>query len=107
MRSTPRCGSARIRDWLPHGSAKLGHAELQPIWLTAIDEAPNGGNYLFLTDGAERARDWRRSTGCSICSTGVTRRPLAGARTRWRSARAAGHEVTYWQQGERGWEKKA
>jgi DNA polymerase-3 subunit chi len=30
-------------DWLPHGSAAQGHAEMQPIWLTAEDApAANG-----------------------------------------------------------------
>jgi len=32
---------------------------------------------------------------------------LAAARARWKAAKAAGHELAYWQQGARGWEKKA
>ena len=39
-------------SWLPHGSEKNGDAENQPIWLTTIDERPNGATFLFLTDGA-------------------------------------------------------
>src|SRR4051794_29570491 len=38
-------------DWLPHGTARTGHAELQPIWLTTEEERPNGGRFLFLLDG--------------------------------------------------------
>ena len=32
---------------------------------------------------------------------------VAAARARWAAAKTAGHTLTYWQQGARGWEKKA
>ena len=48
-----RLWTYRDRSFLPHGSAKDGHAEDQPIWLTAADENPNGSQVLFLTDGAD------------------------------------------------------
>jgi len=31
---------------------------------------------------------------------------VAAARARWRAAKAAGHDLTYWLQTPRGWEKK-
>ncbi len=31
---------------------------------------------------------------------------VAAARLRWAEAKAAGHALTYWQQGERGWERR-
>jgi DNA polymerase-3 subunit chi len=31
---------------------------------------------------------------------------VAAARARWSSRKAAGHVLTYWQQGEKGWERK-
>jgi DNA polymerase III subunit chi len=31
---------------------------------------------------------------------------VAAARERWTAAKTAGHTLTYWQQGPRGWEKK-
>ncbi len=40
-------------DWLPHGTEATGNADLQPIWLTDRDEAPNGAKFLFLLDGAD------------------------------------------------------
>lgn len=91
-------------DWLPHGTRATGEADLQPIWLTTEDEAPNGARYLFLVDGAGSARldafervfdlfDGRDATA------------VAAARQRWAAARAAGHVLTYWRQTERGWEK--
>jgi len=32
---------------------------------------------------------------------------VAAARERWRVAKAAGHVLAYWQQGAKGWDKKA
>lgn len=92
-------------DWLPHGSAATGEAALQPIWLTLEDEAPNGARYLFLVDGAESARlgDFERVFDLF---DGQDEAAVAAARRRWSAARAAGHSLTYWQQGGRGWEKK-
>lgn len=93
-------------DWLPHGTPLLGHADLQPIWLTTEDEAPNGARYLFLIDGARTARlaEFERVFDLFV---GRDEAALAGARLRWGEAKQAGHQVTYWQQGPRGWEKKA
>jgi DNA polymerase-3 subunit chi len=31
---------------------------------------------------------------------------VAAARERWRSAKSAGHTLTYWQQTETGWQSK-
>src|SRR6202042_3865808 len=49
-------------SFLPHGNAKDGNAERQPVWLTANDERPNDAAVLFLADGAESARlaEYRR-----------------------------------------------
>ena len=92
-------------DWLPHGSAKTGEAELQPIWLTLQAEAPNGARFLFRLDGAEA--DPAAFDRVFDLFDGGDEAAVAAARRRWTSAKAAGHQVTYWQQGERGWQKKA
>ena len=42
----------REEAFLPHGTARDGHGELQPIWLTAGDDNPNGASVRFLVDGA-------------------------------------------------------
>jgi DNA polymerase-3 subunit chi len=93
-------------DWLPHGTAQSGHADLQPIWLTTREEAPNGARFLFLIDGAACAR-LDGFTRVFDLFDGGDPAAVAAARERWRAAKAAGHELTYWQQGTRGWEKKA
>jgi len=93
-------------DWLPHGTRLAGHADLQPIWLTTEDEAPNGARFLFLIDGAGSARLDAFERVFDLFDGGDPA-AVAAARLRWSAAKAAGHAVTYWQQGPRGWEKKA
>ena len=92
-------------DWLPHGTAASGEADLQPIWLTTQDEAPNGARFLFLIDGTTSA-DLPRFDRVFDLFDGRDEHQLAAARLRYRTARDAGHALTYWQQTERGWDKK-
>jgi DNA polymerase III subunit chi len=96
-------------DWLPHGTVRSGNAELQPIWLAEEDApasgAPNGARFLFLLDGAESARLDRFDRVLDLFD-GNDEASLDAARRRWATAKAAGHALSYWQQGPRGWEKK-
>jgi DNA polymerase III subunit chi len=96
----------RPDSFLPHGNAKDGNAEMQPIWLTAEDKRPNGADVLFLTDGAQTARADEYVRVCEVFD-GNNEDAVTAARTRWKTYKAAGHEVSYWQQGERGWMKEA
>ncbi|MFC3127011.1 DNA polymerase III subunit chi [Pseudoroseomonas globiformis] len=93
-------------DWLPHGSARNGDAELQPIWLTTEEEAPNGARFLFLVDGAGSSRLAEFERVFDLFD-GQDEAAVQAARRRWAAAKAEGHGLTYWQQGERGWERKA
>jgi DNA polymerase-3 subunit chi len=89
-------------DWLPH--AATGDASVQPIWITAEDAAPNGAQFLFLLDGVPATL--RRYERIFDLFDGSDTQAVEAARTRWKAAKAAGHSLTYWQQGARGWEKK-
>ncbi len=94
------------RNFLPHGSAKDGHAALQPIWLTEKEERPNDAQVLFLTDGAtsEELADFER---CAVLFDGNDDTAASAARGQWSTLKDAGHDLTYWQQNEEGrWEKK-
>jgi DNA polymerase-3 subunit chi len=97
-------------DWLPHGTPATGHAADQPIWLTTEDApeagAPNGARFLFLLEGTTSARLAAFDRVLDLFDGG-DEAAVAAARERWRAAKAAGHELAYWQQGPRGWEKKA
>jgi DNA polymerase-3 subunit chi len=95
------------RSFLPHGSARDGHADLQPIWLTATDENPNAAQVLFLIDGATcgRVADYQM---CVEIFDGNNEPAVQAARERWMAYKAAGHDLTYWQQSPAGaWERKA
>ncbi len=95
----------RPESFLPHGSAATGMEEDQPIWLTATEECPNRADALILVDRA--AADVGRYAICCEVFDGLDDAALAAARTRWAQYKAAGHTLTYWQQGDRGWEKRA
>ncbi len=92
-------------EWLPHGTSASGDAPLQPIWVTHTDEAPNGGRYLFQLDGAQSAGIAGFARVFDLFD-GNDEAAVAEARRRWSAYKAAGHALTYWQQGAKGWEKK-
>ncbi|QJE72424.1 DNA polymerase III subunit chi [Aerophototrophica crusticola] len=93
--------------FLPHGTAKDDHPDRQPVYLTPEDERPNGAQVLFLTDGAESGRMAEYELACDLFD-GNDPDAVSAARRRWKTAKDAGHALTYWQQNERGgWEKKA
>jgi DNA polymerase III subunit chi len=93
-------------SFLPHGTARDGNPVAQPIWLTSRDENPNGASMLVLVDGVE-AGDWGSFARGADLFDGNDVAGVDMARRRWRSARAAGHTLTYWRQTETGWERKA
>jgi DNA polymerase-3 subunit chi len=93
--------------FLPHGAARDGEADRQPVWLTHLDENPNGAAFLFVADRAksERVGDYKR---CFELFDGRDETAVDDARERWKEYKNAGHAVAYWQQTETGgWEKKA
>jgi DNA polymerase-3 subunit chi len=93
-------------SFLPHGSRRDGQPERQPILLAETEDNANGADLLVLTDGAASTRlaDYRR---CLDIFDGGDEAAVAAARERWQAAKAAGHALTYWQQTETGWTKKA
>lgn len=93
--------------WLPHGAAADGDPDLQPIWLSTEAEAaaPNGASYLFLVDGTESGALSAFDRVFDLFNGNDTN-ALAAARLRWKKWRDAGHSTTYWQQTERGWQRK-
>ncbi|MCY4237194.1 MAG: DNA polymerase III subunit chi [Rhodospirillaceae bacterium] len=96
----------RDSSFLPHGTENDGHSDRQPIWLTHGDDNPNKADFLFLTDGADcgAISDYAR---CFNLFDGRDDEAVAHARNQWKDWINAGHHLIYWQQGDRGWEKKA
>ena len=93
-------------SFLPHGAARDGNPAQQPIWLTDRPDNPNSATMLVLVDGVA-ADDHDAFARCCDLFDGNDAAAVAAARERWREAKAAGHTLTYWQQIEKGWEKKA
>lgn len=96
----------RADSFLPHGLAKDGFAEQQPVFLTTDSDNPNNADILFLVDGAE-AGDVAGFKRCVRIFDGRDGDSLEHARAHWKQAVADGFDVTYWQQSAGGkWEKK-
>ena len=93
--------STNPNGWLPHGSAKDGNAEDQPIWLTTNLENANGATYLFLTDAAV-GEDFEAFERCFDMFDGRDDTAVKAACERWKKLSEAGHELTYWQQNDAG-----
>ena len=92
-------------SFLPHGSARDGNPENQPIWLTTQMENPNGAQVLILTQG-EGEQDFHlpQNMGfdrCLIFFDGQN------AQKAWKTYAAAHHDMIFWQQEKSGeWVKK-
>jgi DNA polymerase III subunit chi len=94
-------------SFLPHGTARDGLADQQPVFLTAGEDNPNGATVRFLVDGAE-AGDLSGYARAVYIFDGRDADALGRARAAWKQVKAAGFAATYWQQSETGrWEKKA
>lgn len=94
-------------SFMPHGTVQEGHAERQPVWLTTADENPNRADVLILIDGAPSEMVGDFSLCCEVFD-GRNDAALSAARARWKAYKDdTDHELTYWQQGQGGWEKKA
>lgn len=93
-------------SFLPHGTARDGAAAAHPICLTERDDNPNQATMLVLIDGLEAA-DLSAFARSADMFDGNDESAVEAARGRWRRAREAGHNLTYWQQTETGWERRA
>jgi DNA polymerase-3 subunit chi len=96
----------RDESFLPHGTAKDGPGELQPIFLTTADDNPNAASVRFFVDGATPS-SFEGYTRIVYLFDGGDKAAVEQARADWRRARSVGAKVTYWQQAPAGrWEKR-
>ena len=94
-------------SFLPHGTARDGQPEHQPIYLTTDDVNPNGATVRFVIEGAE-ATDLVTYERIVVLFDGRNDDALESARAFWRKAKAAGCEATYWQEnGQGGWTRRS
>jgi DNA polymerase-3 subunit chi len=97
-------------SFLPHGTARDGEPETQPIFLTTGDDNPNNADWRILLGGARaapilagRPNAYQRLI---ILFDGADEEARAGARGQWTELKNSGHAPTYWRESETGaWEQ--
>ena len=90
-------------DWLPHGGPDVPHPAWQPIYLTTGTDNPANARFLFRVGGVDATPEG--FSRIFDLFDGNDEAEVLAARLRWRAAKAAGHNLTYWKQEERGWVK--
>lgn len=97
----------RDDSFLAHGTDREAFPAEQPVLLTTGADNANGAQIRFLVDGAEPP-DLSAYERAVFLFDGHDATQLEAAREHWKAMKAAGHEVTYWQQTpDRRWERKA
>ena len=91
----------REESFLPHGTRRDGNLEQQPVFLTSSEDNPNRATVRFLVDGAELT-DVTAYARVVYLFDGRDASAVERAREQWRVVKAAGCEVTYWQQSPEG-----
>jgi DNA polymerase III subunit chi len=76
--------------------------------LTINEDNPNGAVVRFLLESAAMPDDPSAYQRVVLLFDGEDPDAIETARGRWREAKSAGHDVTYWQADERGgWQRQA
>ncbi len=97
----------RDDSFLAHATDREPYPAEQPVLLTTGPDNANGARIRFIVDGAAPpALDgYERAV---FMFDGHDAGQVEAARDHWKAMKAAGHTVTYWQQGpDRRWERKA
>ncbi len=98
-------------SFLPHGGARDGEAEAQPVFLTDGDASPNAARLRVLLAGVEAARFAAGPLAAAherviVMFDGRDEGAKAEARRQWGLVRGAGAQVSYWREAENGgWER--
>jgi DNA polymerase-3 subunit chi len=94
------------QTFLAHAQSGDGEAARQPVLITVEDENPNGARILFCVGGAMPG-DWGAHSLADLARIvllfdGRDGAALTVAREAWKSAKASGHDVTYWKESPSG-----
>ena len=99
--------SFRDDSFLAHGTDHDLHAADQPVLLTVGTGNANGAQIRFMVDGAAPpdVTEYERAV---FMFDGHDMVQVEAAREHWKTVKAAGHAVTYWQQTpDKRWERRA
>ncbi|MBN9241520.1 MAG: DNA polymerase III subunit chi [Mesorhizobium sp.] len=97
----------RDDSFLAHATDREPYPAEQPVLLTTGADNANGARIRFIVDGAAPPLldGYERAV---FMFDGHDTGQVEAARDHWKAMKAAGHAVTYWQQGpDRRWERKA
>lgn len=92
-------------SFVPHGTAKDGDAELQPVFIGVDGQNVNGAEILILSSAVAHEAMDVFDLRCEMLD-GEDEEKILAARARWKEYRAQGLDVSYWQETEQGWVKK-
>ncbi len=81
-------------SFIPHGGAKDGHTDAQPIYLTTGEENPNRADILCVLDGSHPAGFEEYAKVLDVFDGG-NEQEVTRARTRWTAYKNAGHKLQY------------
>ncbi len=98
-------------SFLPHAQQGDGDPARQPVLITVEETNANNANVLFLVGGAAapawNGADTKALSRIVVMFDGRDTTAVDSARTAWRAAKEASHEVTYWKESATGkWEKQ-
>lgn len=88
------------QSFLPHAQAGDGDPADQPVLISVEDGNPNSAQIVFYVGGALPS-DWDSLGDLArvvLLFDGKDVEALAKARSAWKDAKAAGHDVTYWKE---------
>jgi DNA polymerase III subunit chi len=99
------------QSFIAHGTAELGFASQQPVYLTTGEENPNGAKVVFLAGGGIPS-DWLPSKFDGVARVvvlfdGLNAELRNAAYASWHNAANAGHAAAFWKQNAAGkWEQE-
>jgi len=88
------------QSFLPHAQTGDGDPSGQPVLISVEDGNPNSAQIVFYVGGALPS-DWDSLGDLArvvLLFDGKDAGALAMARSAWKDAKAAGHDVTYWKE---------
>ena len=98
--------SFRADAFIPHGMDGDKNAGQQPVFVTVNDENVNEAKILILTHGCTYPSVGDFKMTCEMLD-GRVQNQITDARSRWKTYKNDGHDLTYWQQDENGkWGKR-
>ncbi len=97
----------RPDSFIPHGQDGDPHPQVQPVWLSTSDDAPNGAGMALALEGATLPPPEKFKLICFMFSSENVDE-LARSRELWREYKKRDDlNMTYWQQQENGGWKQA